>query len=252
MARSVKMFRWMPPIPMALIYLGLIGVVLSWVPLALVALKRTSKTEKPPIHIFQDMDVQPKLKAQAFNETFADGRAMRPRLEGAVARGRLFADDHMYRGYRPGQTIKSAAGADEPAWYVGYPDGVVVDMALLERGRERYNIFCAPCHSETGDGQGMINRRAITVGAAGTGWVQPTNLHLVDEKTGKRSFGEALYPNGKLFNTITHGARTMKGYASQVPAEDRWAIIAYVRALQISQGTKLDELPAEDRAKIKQ
>lgn len=252
MARSVKMFRWMPPIPMALIYLGLIGVVLSWVPLALVALKRTMKTDKPPIHIFQDMDVQPKLKAQAYSETFADGRAMRPRIEGAVARGKLFADDHMYRGYEAGKTFKNAAGVDEPVWYTGYPNGVVVDMKLLGRGQERYNIFCAPCHSETGDGLGMVHQRAVTVGAGSTGWVQPSDFHALDEDTGKPTFGSELYPNGKLFNTITYGARTMKGYASQIPAEDRWAIIAYVRALQMSQGVKVDQLPAEDRAKIKQ
>ena len=247
--KTVKFKNWEIPTP--LIYFAVISVVLSWVPIALVAQHRTLKHSQPPYHAFLDMDVQPKLKAQATSDVFRDGRAMRPRVAGTVARGELMADDHLYRGYAPDKTwTNPATNAAEPAWYNTYPDAVTLDDAFIERGRERYNIFCAPCHGQSGDGNGMVHLRAVEVGASATGWNQPTNLIDIDAASGRSVYGEELYPHGKLFNTITHGARTMSGYASQISAEDRWAIIAYLRALQWSQNARLEDVPVADRATL--
>lgn len=221
-------------IPKLALHLAVIGLVLSWVPIVLLLEYRTRFDSKPPIHFFHDMDNQPKLKAQAENDAFADSRAMRPRLAGTVARGELWQDDHFYRGFKPVAPGSEAAEGDEPQWYTGYPAAITVDRALLVRGRERYDIFCAPCHGIAGRGNGMVNKRAVDGGAQALGWVEPKNLHEKNPETGKLLYGRELYPDGKMFNTITHGKSTMRGYASMITAEDRWAIIAHIRALQLA------------------
>ncbi len=219
--------------PKILIYLLLILVVVSWVPLALVARARVKPSSEPRVHFFQDMDVQPKVKAQAYSPIFADGRGMRPRLAGTVARGDLREDAHYYTG-------KTLVAGDE-VWADGYPAQIEITEAFVRRGRQRFDIFCATCHGYTGEGNGMIAQRADKLEAGKWGWIPPTSL-----------FAQSVLDreNGHLFNTITNGIRTMPAYATQIPVEDRWAIVAYVRALQLSRHADLDDVPAAQRDQI--
>lgn len=235
-------------VPRWLILAAVFLVIGSWLPLAMIAKARVTKSDRPRIHIFQDMDAQPKFKAQAYTELFADHRAGRPPVVGSVARGELFEDDAFYRGYETDGDFKpvmakNALGVMENKWLAGFPSRIKVDKALLERGRERFNIFCAVCHGVAGYGDGIVHQRASMAGVS-SGWVPPFNLHIKDPNSGRLMVGEEFYPNGKLFNVISVGARTMSGYAKQIEVEDRWAIVAYIRALQLSQNFPARKLPA--------
>jgi len=229
---------YVPRPPFWLVVLIVVSAVASWVPLALIARHRVTKHEKPRIHIFLDMDNQAKLKAQHPTPVFADGRAMRPRVPGTVARGELAADDHFERGFEVTGVVENEDGSTTPEvrYFEGYPDDIDVNEALLKTGQLRYNTFCAPCHGASGNGMGAVQQRAqdlMTRGNTGTAWTAVANLHQTDEQ-GNRTFGEALYPNGKLYNTISVGKGAMQGYAAQITPADRWAIVAYVRALQLT------------------
>ncbi|MCS7034090.1 MAG: cytochrome c [Phycisphaerae bacterium] len=223
-------------------YVAVVGVIASWVPLALIFRARFATTDSPRIHIFQDMDNQPRFRPQARNTLFADGRAMRPAIPGTVARGRLNEDDHFTFGYR----MVSLEGKRVPEFFHGYPASVqaILDQpetarAFLLRGRDRYNIYCAACHGQDGHGAGPIHVRADLLtrnGVEGMSWVQPKNLH--EEAIRARE-------DGHIFNTITNGIRTMGGYGSQITPEDRWAIVAYVRTLQFAQSAQLSAVPAD-------
>lgn len=198
-----------------------IMTMLALIPVALVYKARATKSPDPHYHVFSDMDYQPKAKSdQAFPE-FADGRANRGELLGTVARGHLKADDAYYRGLANGE------------WITGLPAQLEVTPALVDRGQERFNIYCAPCHGYDGAGQGIIPARVAAIGGA---W--PAR-NLTDPKT-----GVIQMRNGQLFNTISNGFNSMMGYASQIPVEDRWAIVLYVRALQRGQNAAESELPA--------
>lgn len=229
---------YVPRPPFWLVALIVVSAVASWVPLALIARHRVTKHEKPRIHIFLDMDNQAKLKAQHASPVFADGRAMRPRVEGTVARGQLAANDRFERGFEITGVVENEDGTTTPQvnYFPGYPDGLAVNEALLKTGQLRYNTFCAPCHGESGNGLGTVQQRAqdlMTRGNTGTAWTAVANLHQKDEQ-GNQTFGDELYPNGKLYNTISVGKGAMAGYASQIKPADRWAIVAYVRALQLT------------------
>jgi mono/diheme cytochrome c family protein len=168
----------------------------------------------------QDMVIQPKLKPYQESAFFVDHQSARPLLIGTIARGQLEVDP----AYDTGKT--------DDLLVARIPDRVKVDRALLERGRERFNIYCAPCHSRAGDGRGMIVQR---------GFPPPPSFHeqrLLDA------------PAGHFFNVITSGYGAMYSYASRVPVDDRWAIVAYIRALQLSQHATLDDAPAEERARL--
>ncbi|HEX7009874.1 MAG TPA: cytochrome c [Phycisphaeraceae bacterium] len=206
-------------------------VVLSWVPLALIARARVTLSPKRAVHIFQDMDKQAKYTAQGVNPLFADGRAMRPPVPGTVARGELELDDHYDRGY---ELVQGADGQWQVEYFRGFPEQVEVNEALVTRGREQFNIYCAPCHGLDGSGQGAVHARVLRSQAADTVWVPPVDLHA-KMPDGRLVYGEGLYPEGKLFNVITNGIRNMPGYAAQIDVPDRWAIVAYIRALQWSQ-----------------
>ncbi|HHN75337.1 MAG TPA: cytochrome c [Acidobacteria bacterium] len=214
--------------PRPMIYLLILLVCASFVPLALIARARTSVSSRPRIHIVPDMDSQEKFKAQSASLLFSDGRAMRLPVEGTIAQGELQDDDHYYRG-KVGETFTTT-----------FPDQIRVDRALLERGRERFGIYCAPCHGLAGDGDGMVARRADEL-QEGT-WTPPSNLH--DKTVVER-------PVGHLYNTISNGIRNMPSYGSQIPVEDRWAIVAYVRALQRSRRASIDEVPADKRSTLR-
>lgn len=198
---------------------------IATIPMALIFRARTSFNERPRIHIIQNMDNQPKYVSQEANALFLDGRVMRPRIEGTIARGDMVGDTHLFMG------------VVDDGWATSYPDSLHVDRAFIERGRDRFFIYCTPCHGQGGFGDGLIHQRAaqlVETGANGTSWVAPKNLHEDEIRQ---------QPVGQLFNTVTKGVRTMSGYASQIPTNDRWAIIAYLKALQLSQHADPASIP---------
>jgi mono/diheme cytochrome c family protein len=216
-----------------------IGTALSWVPLALIARGRFSYSQEPRVSYVQDMGTQPKYREQQSSDVFADGRADRLPIAGTVPRGKLQADDHYYRGY----SMTSGAAATQPTakFFDTFPDQVKVTPGLLSRGQLRFNIYCSACHGYDGSGHGMISDRGLELNALtemdsggkshpSATWVQAADL---------RSEAVRVRPVGHIYNTINVGIRTMAGYGPQVPVEDRWAIVAYVRALQLSQNATL-------------
>jgi mono/diheme cytochrome c family protein len=193
---------------------GVVAILLSCIPPLCIALAREVKSGTPRIDLIPDMNFQPKYKSQQASGLFADGRAMRPPVPGTVAAGALQENDHWYRGKVGGQ----------PATTFPLP----VTESVMHRGQLQFNTFCAPCHGLTGAGNGPIAEREQQrkFRRLDPDWVPPLSLHnptVVDQ------------PVGKLFATITAGVRTMPAYGAQIAVEDRWAIIAYVRALQRSE-----------------
>ena len=151
----------------------------------------------------QDMHDQPRFKALAESDFYPDLRSARPPVEGTVARGQLRSDAYFYTG----------KVGNDPGDYMPFP----VTEEVLKRGQERFDIYCAPCHSRLGDGNGMIAQR---------GYRHPPSYH--EERLRKA-------PLGYFFGVITDGFGAMPSYADQIPADDRWRIVAYIRALQLSQ-----------------
>lgn len=180
--------------------------------------------DKPPIHLQQNMDFQKRFEAQEANPFFDDGRAMRPYVENTVAVGHLRTDEHLYAGKVDGEWAETLPGKDEH----GAP--IELDPAFLERGQERFGIFCSPCHGFTGIGNGLAVQR---------GMIKPTSLY--DE----RLQGMGV---GYFFHVITNGKNNMMPYRAQVPVRDRWAIAAYVRVLQRSRAATLDQVPEAEAA----
>ena len=194
-------------------------------PFACIFKARGTLSPSPRLQLIQGMGNQPRYKGQMVNPLFADTRADRAWPPGTVARGRLNDDDATAKGYVGGR------------WVETFP--VRVDATLLHRGQERYGIYCSPCHGLSGYGDGIVARRADAL-QEGT-WVPPSSLH--DPAVAAR-------PVGHVFNTITNGIRTMPAYGAQIPEADRWAIVAYVRALQRSQHAALTDLPVDMRANV--
>jgi len=160
-----------------------------------------------------DMHVQPKQNPLARSDFYPDKRSARPLVEGTVARGELHEDTYYYTGNI----------GNGPGDYL--PFSVTKDV--LERGRERYNIYCAPCHSRVGDGRGFVPSRGFSK--------MPPSFHTPRlEKA----------PLGYFFDVITNGFGIMPDYASQISPEDRWKIVAYIRALQLSQNATRSDVPA--------
>jgi hypothetical protein len=166
----------------------------------------------------QDMHDQPRYEAYEASDFFSDGRASRAPVAGTVARGHLREDAYLETG-KSGDTF----GAEFP-FSVGIKD--------LERGQQRYEIFCTPCHDRAGLGGGMVVMR---------GYRRPPSLHI-------DRLREA--PAGYLFDVITSGFGAMPDYAMQIPARDRWAIVAYIRALQLSQNASLTDVPIPRRGEL--
>lgn len=177
-----------------------------------------SLSEKPPVHLNQNMDFQERFDPQEANAFFADGRAMRAPVRGTVARGFLKDDTELW------------AGRDASGEFVE-ENPVTVDMALLERGREQYDIYCSVCHGLSGDGLGIIM-------TGGYGYVPAPTYH---------SDMLRAQPDGYLYDALTWGVRSMPGYGTQIDVEDRWAIVAYVRALQRSQAASINDVPESER-----
>lgn len=243
----IKAFKdHLPKNTTPIIYVLIILTVASWIPLALITKARATKSTKPRVHIFQDMDNQPRYRPQHSNNSFADTRAMRPRIEHTVARDELFADDHLHVGLKTnddglavdasGNVITEAAKLITDAqWFNDFPESLNIDKDFLERGREQYDIFCAVCHGQSGNGNGYVHQfvsEKIALGALSgkqhsPGWAQPADL--LSSTTRKLTLGQLYY-------TVTNGkiAGKMAGYRSQVNVNDRWAIVAYVKALHES------------------
>jgi hypothetical protein len=160
-----------------------------------------------------DMHVQPRQNPLSRSDFFADQRSARPPVEGTVARGQLHEDSYFYTG-----KIGGNPGDMMP---------FTVNREVLERGRERFNIFCAPCHSRLGDGKGVIPARGFSR--------QPPSFHIVRLQKA---------PLGYFFDVMTEGFGIMPDYASQIPPQDRWDIVAYIRALQLSQSGTSADVPA--------
>ena len=212
--------------PRILVYSGILLASLALLTLAWLYRAQATPSTRPRLHVVPDMDSQSYHRAQSSSDFFVDGRAMRAPVEGTVSRGALQDDAALYLG-QEGDT-----------WIHYVPGGI--DSDSMARGRERYQIFCAPCHGATGAGDGMVARRAASL-AEGT-WVRPSDLTA--EATLAR-------PEGELFDIISHGIRKMPAYDAQIPVADRWAIVAYVRALQRSAHGQLSDVPVNLRAEIR-
>ncbi len=214
--------------PRPIIYVLLVLVAVSLVPMGLLYRANHLPKNQPRLQVVPDMDQQFYYKAQTENPFFADGVTMRKPPAGTVARGMLAADDAYFRGIARDTIFV----AEIPA---------TVTRPMLDRGRDRFNIYCAPCHGQSGNGNGMVHTRAQALGE-GT-WTPPTDLTsqtVVDR------------PAGHIYNTIANGIRTMPSYGAQLSPEDRWAVTAYVRALQLSRNATPADLPVETRAALGQ
>ena len=168
----------------------------------------------------RDMHDQPRIDMYEQSDFFADGLTARPVIAGTVARGELHEDEALYTGKSEGKFVSELP--------------VEVDRALLERGQQRFNIYCSVCHAVTGQGDGMIVQR---------GFRRPPSLHIPRLRDAAA---------GHYFDVITNGFGAMPSYAVQIPPRDRWAIVAYVRVLQLSQHAAIDDVPADERQRLQE
>jgi Cytochrome C oxidase, cbb3-type, subunit III len=166
----------------------------------------------------QMMNDEPRYKPLAASDFFADGQSARPQVEGTIARGHLRLDRAFYTGKSNGVLVSALP--------------VPVTRDLLVRGRERFDIFCSPCHGRLGNGDGVVVER---------GFRSPPSYHIDRLRTA---------PVGHFFDVMTNGFGAMASYASRVPPADRWAIAAYIRALQLSQHAVLSDAPADVRRRL--
>ncbi len=197
---------------------------------------RGSLSRKPPLEVFPDMDRQPKLRPMEPNRFFANGISSQPLVEGTVARSKPVTDlaGQKVHPFQVDHPVNSGRVAGSTNYLELTP--LSVSREVVARGRERYGISCVPCHGDLGDGQGMVTR--LGVGMAAANLHDPTIVRMTD---------------GQLYRTVSFGSKegagVMKGYAANVDVADRWAIVAYVRALQSSKLASLDELKVHEAAK---
>lgn len=184
---------------------------------------RGTQSDAPPIHPNLNMDFQERFDPQAYNPLFENKAATRKPPTGTVARGLLRDSSELYQGRRPdGEYVERIP--------------VAVNRKVLERGQKKYNTFCTPCHGKSGKGNGVIMR--------GDYGYTPASSYHIDRL--RRA------TDGYLYDVIANGVRNMPSYAQQIPVRDRWAIVAYVRALQRSQNAKAENLPASVVARIEE
>jgi len=169
----------------------------------------------------QDMHDQPKYEPYEVSSFFDDKRTARNPVEGTIARGNLRADDHLYTGKVNGELATT------------FP--FEVTREVLERGQERFGIYCAPCHSSIGDGNGMIAQRG------GSSMKQPATYHSQQMRD---------MPVGHFFDVMTNGFGSMYSYSERISVRDRWAIAAYIRVLQMSQNASIEDVPAAQRQRL--
>jgi mono/diheme cytochrome c family protein len=190
--------------------------IIPVIALVLVAGCRGQVSEDPPVHIIPDMDWQPKYLPQGESRIFSDHRANRTPPEGTVARGELKDDEAFYQGKFQGSFINRVP--------------VEVNEKLMLRGQQRFNIYCAPCHDQTGGGNGLVFQH---------GFPKPLNLYA-DHARG--------LSDGEIFDIVSHGIRNMPAYGPQIPEQDRWAIVSWVRVLQRAGHGNIDDVPENQRA----
>jgi mono/diheme cytochrome c family protein len=167
-----------------------------------------------------DMQDQPRYEALEASTFFSDGMSSRQPVEGTIARGQLHEDEAFYTGH----------DADKLAAKVP----ISVDRALLERGHQRFDIYCSMCHGFAGEGDGVIVQRGLR---------RPPSFHSERLRNA---------PAGHFFDVMTHGFGAMPRYAVQIEPHDRWAIVAYLRVLQLSQNARLEDVPEEQRSKLEE
>lgn len=244
----------LPKPPMVLVAVLVIG---AFVPMGIASAiwyKRNTFDPNSRVHLIQDMDHQAKGKAQSHSEVFKTGRTMQAYVPGTVAWGRdlrmpdptmLKDDDLAYRGFEiaadTGQLVTSnnSNGKAVPKYLDGFPNIVNVDQAFIKHGQSQFMIHCYTCHGADGRGLGPTKRAMDELAAydlnqaedktkTGTVALKPANLT-------EAKFAAGTYTNGQLFDVITQGKGTMNALGPMIPVKDRWAIIAYVRAMQKSQ-----------------
>ena len=245
---DTKLPAWMAPA-------ALVGALLLMVPPIAIFSVYGSTNTKPRLHVVPDMDWQHKYKTQVLSPNvsekdtpaylFTNRRAMRQPVEGSVRFGSLETSSEMFRGIKSefanasasattvglksNQLVSTIVQEEENVdqWITGFPKDFTVNEDTLARGKERFNIYCSVCHGYAGNGDGLVNQRALALAANGQAtWTAAKSLHDPEVKDAAKN------PTGRIFDTITNGRNTMGPYKDQIPVEDRWAIVAYVKALQ--------------------
>ena len=242
---DTKLPAWMAPA-------AVIGAFLLLIPPIAIFSVYGSTNRKPRLHVVPDMDWQHKFKTQVLSPNVADKdnpkylfdnrRAMRQPVEGSVRFGSLETDSEMFRGIKKEfansamtvgikQNMLATTGAQDEEnlqqWITGFPEGFEVNEETLARGKERFNIYCSVCHGYAGNGDGLVNQRAVALAANGQAqWTAAKSLHDPTVKNPEAN------PTGRIYDTITNGRNNMGPYRDQIPVADRWAIVAYVKALQ--------------------
>ena len=197
---------------------------------------RGSKTTKPPIVVFPDMDFQPKYLAQGESDFFADRRVQRPVVPGTMVRGYgwdvkdVFASD--YKNEQLANPVKFSGKMADGEWVRGLP--LTLTNELLERGEAKYTLFCSVCHGAAGDGNGITK----AYGMVATPTYHSDRLRAM--------------PEGEIFNTIINGKGQMMGYKDKLSAEESWAVVAYLRTLQRAQYATLEDVPSQYRSELEQ
>lgn len=181
---------------------------------------RGAKFEEPPIHLNPNMDNQQKYRSLEESYFFEDGSTMRTPIEGTIAKGQY--NDNA--SFLTGKNKDGSYLVDNP---------IVLSAEVLDRGQDRFNIYCTPCHSQVGNGKGIVTQYDYPV--------IPSNLH--DERI-------RTQPDGEMFNTIRYGLRSMPAYGYQLKTDDIWSIVHYVRALQKSQNATFEDLPKDEQEKV--
>ena len=214
------------------------------------------KTSKDtPVYVFDDMDYQNKYKAQGENALFADGRDARPPVVGTVARGTGLEPTKVFsEGFRRAESLNPAfvTGKDAKGTFLagfpekslkltnGQPQPYAIDASVLALGQAKYQVYCAVCHGDAADGNGIMKVRSAIEGDVAIVTIASLQTSLI-----------RAYPNGQLYDVVTNGKNTMMGYGDKLSPEERWAVVAYVRALQLSQNCPPELVPAAVKAQIK-
>ena len=262
-------------LPQPIILALLLIVVAGLIPGMIILNMRAGFSTAPRLHVFFDMDFQPKKKAQQQTTIFADGRTMRPQVKGTIARGQLVEQDPFYLGYDPSKlTMKedptsvifvstqtppddktpavtttaikdektdgkqSAAAVVPVAPVLPWIDKLPIDADEdnMKLGKLKFETYCSACHGYAGNGDGLVHKRADAL-AQGY-WLPPTSFHIDRVRN---------QPVGQIFNTITKGQGKMASYASSLTPKERWSIVLYVRALQRSRNANIEDVPVELR-----
>lgn len=259
-------------LPKAFSIAGVLIFTLMFVPPAVIFKALGTKSHEPRMHVNPDMDRQFKYRAQTASpqiagDFFIDGRAMRPDVEGSVARGELYASSEIYKGFNEaaegvaqvsptsshfvstqdpakdeeskehgddhGDDKAPAEATGEPKWVTEFP--IPVNKKMIQRGQQRFNIYCSVCHGYEGDGNGAVAKRATELSLIGkSAWIPPKSFY--DPKVVEQ-------PIGRIFDTISNGRGGMGPYSSQITVEDRWAIVLYLKALQATREATESDLP---------